>query len=89
MTGTYAIAYGGVPVHGGGPASSSLADGGAVAMGGGMEYDPGPETGRCHHRKVDDTYCGRFPKKGSLYCPLHKTADETIDLIDEALANEA
>lgn len=58
-------------------------------MGGGIEYDPGPETGRCHHQKVDGDYCGRYPKKGSLYCPLHKTADETIDLIDEALANEA
>jgi hypothetical protein len=88
--GTYpAVAYGGVSVYGGGAAQSSIAPGAQLVMGGGLDYDPGPEEGRCHHRKVDDTYCGRFPKKGSMYCPLHKTADETIDLIDEALANEA
>jgi hypothetical protein len=57
-------------------------------MGGGIPFDPPPDPSRCHHRKVDGEFCQRWPKKGSLYCPLHKSADETIDLIDEALNDE-
>lgn len=85
MADTYGVGYGGVSVHGGGDPSSMLAHGATLAMGGGMPYDPGPEAGRCHHRKADGGYCGRYPKGGSLYCPLHKTAGEMLDLVDAAL----
>lgn len=56
-------------------------------MGGGVDYDPGPEAGRCHHRKDDGDYCGRFPKKGSDYCPLHKRADEALEFLNDALTD--
>lgn len=76
MTSQYhAHAYGGTLVGTGAEPSSSLAVGGALQMGGGMPYDPGPEHGRCHHRKGDGDYCQRYPKKGELYCPLHEPDD--------------
>lgn len=80
-----AYAYGGTPAGMGSDPSSSLAPSGAVQMGGGMDYVPGPERGDCHHRKDDGDYCGRKPKTGSLYCPLHKRADEALDFLNDAL----
>lgn len=66
-----AYAYGGTPAGAGTDPSSSLAIGATLQMGGGMPYDPGPDEGRCHHRKEDGDYCQRFPKKGNSYCPAH------------------
>lgn len=88
---TYGIGYGGVSVYGGAPPSTRLADGGVPVMGGGMPYEEPaeqPAEGRCHHTKTDGTLCKRWPKKESMYCPLHRVADETVDLIDEALADK-
>ena len=56
-----------------------------MVMGGGMPYEPGPEFGDCHHRKDDGDFCGRRPKKGSMYCPLHKRSDEALDFLNAAL----
>jgi hypothetical protein len=55
-----------------------------------MDWAPDvePEPGRCHHRKDDDSFCGRYPKKGDKYCPLHKRADEALDFLNDALNEE-
>ena len=71
----YAYGADAVPVHGGGDPSTSLAGSGAhLSMGGGMDYMPDiePEPNRCHHRKDDGEFCGRFPKRGDKFCPIHK-----------------
>lgn len=80
MTSTYpAHAYGGVLATGGDPTSSLAPSGAHLQMGGGEDYVPGPILGDCHQPKADgDGFCGRKPKRGHLYCPLHTpdTADQ-------------
>jgi hypothetical protein len=78
----YGYGAGAVSVYGGGDPSSVLQGGGSgthLMMGGGMEYEAevpvAPEPNRCHHRKDDGDFCGRFPKRGDEFCPIHKVDD--------------
>lgn len=76
----YGYAAGAVSVYGGGAPSSALTGGGShLSMGGGIDYEEvsEPEIGRCHHRKKDGDFCGRFPKKGQEFCPLHGSNEIT------------
>lgn len=89
MTGTYpAHAYGGVLAGGGDPTTSLAPPGAHLQMGGGEDYVPSPILGDCHHRKDDGEYCGRKPKRGELYCPIHERANEALDFLDDALTEQ-